>query len=349
MTLKKVIGWIFCIVVIVAISFFYHEGKLFEDTVIDEIDLEDIVEIETNANKESTISKSEVLNDKETNYNSGESNDSVEDEVRKEAEDIPFSDGNKEDIESLEKTADTKLETMAGAYSTLSNSKNAWGFVRKPEGFRPEFHGPYTKVLDNYEGIYAGSNENKVIYLTFDEGYENGYTASILDTLKEKGVTAIFFVTMPYVKQNPELIKRMVNENQLIGNHTVNHPSMPEVTDDEKLINEIMELHNYMIDTYNYEMTYLRPPKGEYSERTVKLALDLGYKTVLWSSAYDDWDTNKQKGTDYAKKMIYNNLHNGCVMLLHAVSKDNSAVLGEAIDEIRNRGYEFKSLEEFER
>ena len=124
---------------------------------------------------------------------------------------------------------------------------------------------------------------------------------------------------------------------------------MPEVTNDEKLIKEIMDLHNYMVENYNYEMTYLRPPKGEYSERTVKLALDLGYKTVLWSSAYDDWDTNKQNRIDYAKKMIYNNLHNGSVMLLHAVSKDNANVLSEAIDEIRNRGYVFKSLDDFER
>ena len=94
-------------------------------------------------------------------------------------------------------------------------------------------------------------------------------------------------------------------------------------------------------------MTYLRPPKGEYSERTVKIAKDLGYRTVLWSSAYDDWDTSKQDRLDYARKMIYNYAHNGCVMLLHAVSKDNTALLGEVIDTLRNSGYEFKSLDDF--
>lgn len=259
----------------------------------------------------------------------------------------------KNDVQDMDIGADSgdniKVQTSTEAYSALSNKTNAWGFVRKPEGIQPEFYGPYTKVLDDYEGIYAGNNEEKVIYLTFDEGYENGYTTTILDTLKEKDVVATFFVTMPYVKQNPDLIKRMIDEGHIVGNHTVNHPSMPEVTDDTKLVNEIMELHNYMLDNYNYEMTYLRPPKGEYSERTVKISLDLGYKTVLWSSAYDDWDTSKQDRLDYARKMIYNNLHNGCVMLLHAVSKDNDAVLGEAIDEIRSRGYEFKSLDEFER
>ena len=242
-----------------------------------------------------------------------------------------------------------KLETVSSSYSNLSNKTNAWGFVRKPEGTQPEFYGPYTKILDEYEGIYCGSNDEKIIYLTFDEGYENGYTGPILDTLKEKEVTAIFFVTMPYVKQNPDLVKRMIDEGHFVGNHTVNHPSMPEVTNDEKLVKEVMDLHDYVKENFNYEMEFLRPPKGEYSERTVKLCLDLGYKNVLWSGAYDDWDTKKQDRLDYARKMILNNLHNGEVMLLHAVSKDNSALLGEVIDEIRNRGYEFATLDEFKR
>lgn len=219
------------------------------------------------------------------------------------------------------------LEVVSHSYTTASNEKCAWGFVRKPNGASPEFYGPHAKVLDANEGIYKGNPEEPVLYLTFDEGYENGYTASILDTLKEKEVTAAFFVTMPYVKQNPELIQRMIDEGHIVGNHTVNHPSMPEVTDNEKLTKEVMDLHHYLVDNFHYEMHYLRPPKGEYSERTVKLCLDLGYRHVLWSSAYADWDPNNQKGNDYAKKMICNNFHNGGVMLLHAVSKDNAAVL----------------------
>lgn len=133
------------------------------------------------------------------------------------------------------------------------------------------------------------------------------------------------------------------------GNHTVNHPSMPSVTNDDKLRKEIMDLHDYVLENFDYEMTYLRPPKGEYSERTVAISRDLGYRTVLWSSAYADWDVNNQKGSEYAKGMILDNLHNGSVMLLHAVSKDNDAVLGDVIDEIRNRGYEILPLQEFER
>lgn len=251
--------------------------------------------------------------------------------------DVIFGDVQKEEkmssgeiiTENKEITEDINIKTemVEVSSSNLSNKTNAWGFVRKKDNIQPEFAAQYTKVLDAYEGIYVGNKEEKNIYLTFDEGYENGYTDDILDTLKEKEVTAVFFVTMPYVKQNADLVKRMIDEGHIVGNHTVNHPSMPEVTNDEKLKKEIMDLHDYVKENFNYEMTFLRPPKGEYSERTVKISLDLGYKTVLWSSAYDDWDVNKQGRLDYARKMILNNLHNGCVMLLHAVSKDNTELL----------------------
>lgn len=243
---------------------------------------------------------------------------------------------------------DITVEVIPVSNANLSNTTYAWGFRRMKDNVQPEFTASYTKVLDDYEGIYVGNKDDKSIYLTFDEGYENGYTGAILDTLKEKEVTAVFFVTMPYVKQNSELVQRMIDEGHIVGNHTVNHPSMPSVTDDTKLEEEITKLHDYVKENFDgYEMTYLRPPKGEYSERTVKISKDLGYKTVLWSSAYDDWDTSKQDRLDYARKMIYNYTHNGCVMLLHAVSKDNTALLGEVIDTLRNEGYEFKSLDEF--
>lgn len=243
---------------------------------------------------------------------------------------------------------DIIIEVVPVSTVNLSNTTYAWGFRRMKDNVQPEFTASYTKVLDDYEGIYVGNKEDKVIYLTFDEGYENGYTGAILDTLKEKEVTAVFFVTMPYVKQNAELVQRMIDEGHIVGNHTVNHPSMPSVTDDAKLEEEITKLHDYVKENFGgYEMTYLRPPKGEYSERTVKIAKDLGYKTVLWSSAYDDWDTSKQDRLDYARKMIIDYSHNGCVMLLHAVSKDNTALLGEVIDTLRNSGYELKSLDEF--
>ncbi len=257
---------------------------------------------------------------------------------------------NKEDIKAsgeIQKEEEIKTEIIQTSTSTLSNQKCAWGFRRMKENKQPEFSSVFTKPLDEYNGIYVGNKDEKVIYLTFDEGYENGYTAEILDTLKEKEVPAIFFVTMPYVKQNKELVQRMIDEGHIVGNHTVNHPSMPEVLDDEKVRKEVMDLHDYVKENFNYEMTFIRPPKGEYSERTVKICRDLGYTTVLWSAAYDDWDVKKQDRLDYARSMIYNNLHNGSVMLLHAVSKDNTKLLPEVIDKIREDGYELCSLDEF--
>lgn len=253
---------------------------------------------------------------------------------------------NYQNIDVVE-TVETESGEVSINTSALDNKTYAWGFRRMKDGVQPEFTVSYANVLKKYEGIYVGNEEKKVVYLTFDEGYENGYTATILDTLKEKDVPATFFVTQPYVKKNQELVQRMIDEGHIVGNHTVNHPSMPSVTDDEKLKNEIMNLHNYVKENFGYDMSFLRPPKGEYSERTVAISKNLGYITVLWSQAYDDWDVNNQKGVDYAKKMILNNLHNGAVILLHAVSKDNTEVLGEVIDEIRNRGYEIRSLDEF--
>lgn len=271
-----------------------------------------------------------------SNINSNDENDKIVEET-KEEEVIKFEE---------EKKLDDVTEISVNA-TALSNKTNAWGFVRKKDGVQPEFAAIYTKSLNDYKGIYVGNKEEQVVYLTFDEGYENGYTPAILDTLKEKDCPATFFVTTPYVKKNADLVQRMIDEGHIVGNHTVNHPSMPSVTDDEKLKNEVMGLHDYIKENFDYEMAYLRPPKGEYSERTVAISKDLGYTTVLWSQAYDDWDVNNQKGIEYAKKMILNNLHNGAVILLHAVSKDNTEVLGEVIDEIRNRGYEIRALDEF--
>lgn len=279
------------------------------------------------------------------NFDELEDSNIAKDENIKEFESVS-GEKNKTSGEIVENN-DIKVEVIETATSNLSNTKCAWGFRRMKDNVQPEFSAGYVAPLKEYNGIYAGNNEEKNIYLTFDEGYENGYTADILDTLKEKEVTAVFFVTMPYVKQNADLVKRMIDEGHVVGNHTVNHPSMPEVLDDEKLKKEVMDLHEYVKENFSYEMTFIRPPKGEYSERTVKICRDLGYTTVLWSAAYDDWDTKKQDRLDYARKMILNNLHNGCVMLLHAVSKDNTALLPEVIDEIRNQGYNLISLEEF--
>ena len=193
-----------------------------------------------------------------------------------------------------------------------------------------------------------GNNEKKYVYLTFDLGYEAGYTEKILEVLKQNEVTAVFFITAHYVNTQPELVQKMIDYNQIIGNHTVNHKSMPSCNLDT-IKTEVMDLHTAISKKFGYEMKYIRPPKGEYSERTVAYCNSLGYTTVMWSFAYDDWDENKQGREDYGKNKILDNLHNGEIMLLHATSKDNANILDEVIKKTKEAGYEFKSIDEFEK
>ena len=193
-----------------------------------------------------------------------------------------------------------------------------------------------------------GNPEKKYIYLTFDAGYEAGYTEGILKVLKENDVSAAFFITAHYVNTAPELVKKMIQNGNIVGNHTVNHANLPALSD-EKIKEEIMKLHNSIYDVTGYEMTYFRPPKGEFSERTASIVESLGYTSVMWSNAYDDWDKNKQGRSDYGKKKVLDNLHNGAIILLHSTSEDNLTMLDSMIKEAKAMGYEFKSLDEFER
>ena len=145
-----------------------------------------------------------------------------------------------------------------------------------------------------------------------------------------------------------DIVKRMIEDGHIVGNHTVNHKCLPNLRDEE-IKDEVMKLHNAVYEKFGYEMKYFRPPKGEFSERVISKVKELGYTTVMWSSAYDDWDKNKQGRTEYGKKKILDNMHNGCVLLLHSTSEDNSKILNEVIKEVKNMGYEFKNIDEFER
>lgn len=241
------------------------------------------------------------------------------------------------------KTKDVTVTTSSGI---LSNVKIGWGIKRNDNHEQPDLGSNNKRLIDENNDIAIGNDSDKFVYLTFDMGYEAGYTESILNTLKENNVTAVFFITGHYLNSQPELVKRMIDEGHIVGNHTVNHYSMPDLND-EKLKEEVTKLHTAVYEKFGYEMKYLRPPKGEYSQRTLALTKKLGYTTVMWSFAYDDWDENKQGREEYAKEKILSNIHNGCVMLLHATSKDNCNILDYVIKEIKNMGYEFKNLEEF--
>ncbi|MBR0427238.1 MAG: polysaccharide deacetylase family protein [Clostridia bacterium] len=228
----------------------------------------------------------------------------------------------------------------------LSNKKIEWGIQRKNNHEQPNLGTKNVELINKYNGMALGNSEKKYIYLTFDLGYEAGYTAKILDALKENNVQGTFFITAHYVNTADELLKRMIDEGHIVGNHTVNHKSMPTLSDEE-LKSEVMKLHSQVFEKYNYEMKYLRPPKGEYSERTLSLCEKLGYKTVMWSFAYVDWDEKKQPSESEAMDKIISNLHNGEIMLLHATSKTNADVMDKMIKRVQEEGYEFIGLEEF--
>lgn len=190
-----------------------------------------------------------------------------------------------------------------------------------------------------YDALFIGGNQKKII-LTFDEGYENGYTAGILDTLKAKKVSAVFFITGDYLERESALIQRMIDEGHIIGNHSVNHKSLPSITVEEAA-EEILNLHQQVEEQFHYTMTLFRPPKGEYSEKTLMLAKTLGYQNIFWSFAYKDWEVDNQMGVTAAFDKVCKGLHPGAIYLLHAVSSDNAALLGDWIDYVRAQGYEF--------
>lgn len=220
----------------------------------------------------------------------------------------------------------------------LSNKKDGWGQgTHKDSLNRPTGSLSAQKKYGKYDAKFIMENEKK-IYLTFDEGYENGYTDDILDVLKEKDVKAVFFVTLSYAKSNPKLIRRMIDEGHIVGNHSSKHFSYPE-SDLQTVYEDFIGLHNYIVENFNYEMKLFRFPMGEYSERTLALVQELGYESLFWSYAYKDWEPKEQPTKEEAFNKITSNAHPGALYLLHAVSKTNTEVLGSVIDKFRADGY----------
>ncbi|MDF2925689.1 MAG: polysaccharide deacetylase [Paenibacillaceae bacterium] len=200
-----------------------------------------------------------------------------------------------------------------------------FGFQKSRNGQLPSIaQEGFMESVKRHNGIFLGNTEEKELYLTFDNGYENGYTTAILDVLKEKQVPAAFFVTGHYIKDQPELIKRMASDGHLVGNHSWSHPDMSQIS--ETRIADELEKVRAGVEalTGNKEMRYLRPPRGIFSERVLAASERLGYISVFWSVAYKDWDTAQQRGAQYAYDTVMGQLHPGAVILLHSVSKDNT-------------------------
>ena len=199
--------------------------------------------------------------------------------------------------------------------------------------------------LSKYDAYYVNPKcKKKKIFLTFDCGYENGFTPKILDVLKRQKVVAAFFVTKPFIREGTELVRRMKREGHIVGNHTVHHKSMPTLSDRDNK-QEIIDCAQYCKEATGYEMDhFIRPPMGEYNEKTLKLTKSMGYKTIFWSMAYVDFDVNKQPGKDYVVEHFKKYTHNGAIPLMHNVSQSNAEALDEVITNLKKEGYEFESL-----
>lgn len=238
------------------------------------------------------------------------------------------------------------LPSFAYAYS---NEAKHWGIPRNRDETPPDAGKEFTSIIEKYDGFYLGNTKKKDIYLTFDNGYENGYTAKILDVLKEKKVPATFFITGHYIKDQPELVKRMAKEGHIIGNHSWHHPDLTTIGD-EKFREELIMIEKAVRElTGQKDMKYLRPPRGIFSERTLAISREMGYYNVFWSLAFIDWKTEQQRGWRYAYDNVMSLIHPGSILLLHSVSSDNAEALGKIIDDLRKRGYQFKSLDDLVR
>ena len=199
--------------------------------------------------------------------------------------------------------------------------------------------------LSKYDAYYVNPKcKKKKIFLTFDCGYENGFTPKILDVLKKQKIVAAFFVTKPFIREGRELVRRMKKEGHIVGNQTVHHKSMPTLSDRDNK-QEIIDCAEYCKEATGYEMDhFIRPPMGEYNEKTLKLTKSMGYKTIFWSMAYVDFDVNKQPGKQYVVEHFKKYTHNGAIPLMHNVSQSNAEALDEVITNLKKEGYQFESL-----
>jgi len=203
------------------------------------------------------------------------------------------------------------------------------------------------RELAKFDGAYLGDTTQKVLYLTFDAGYENGCTGKILDVLKKHQVSAAFFLVGNYMQTNPDLVRRMAAEGHIVGNHTMHHPDMSKIQELSAFQKELEGVEKLYRDITGEEMPkYYRPPQGIYNGKNLEMAQSLGYKTVFWSLAYVDWNNDKQPTAEYAYGKLLPRTHNGAVILLHSTSKTNAEILDELLTKWKDMGYRFAPISE---
>lgn len=232
----------------------------------------------------------------------------------------------------------TAMAMPVSAVYALDNTVIGYGQGTATDSLnRPTDALQFNDRYGDYDACAVSGDEKRII-ITFDQGYENGYTEKILDTLKEKNVKAIFFLTGDYAKKEEYLVKRMINEGHTLGNHGMTHASLPKLSQNEAE-EEIMSLHNFVLNNYGYEMQYFRCPCGEYSEQALETVQKCGYKTVFWSFAYVDWKTDSQPLPAEGIDKLTKSAHEGEILLLHSVSATNAQILGDVIDNFREQGF----------
>lgn len=201
--------------------------------------------------------------------------------------------------------------------------------------------------LKKYEAFYLGDTSQKKIYLTFDAGYENGYTADILQTLKKHNVRAAFFLVGNYIQTSPDLVKQMVADGHIVGNHTMTHPDMGAIAEESAFREELEGLEKLYQEVTGEQLPkFYRPPQGKFSVENLKMAQKMGYKTVFWSLAYADWLNDQQPTREEAFDKLIPRIHNGAVVLLHSTSQTNAAILDELLTKWEDMGYTFAPLTE---
>lgn len=235
-------------------------------------------------------------------------------------------------------------------YVTTTNAQalatENWGLGFGQEGAQPSGNTSAAE-LGKYDAYYVGGNEDKVIYLTFDCGYENGNTEAILDALKKHNAKATFFVVGHYLESAPDLVKRMLADGHTVGNHTYHHPDMSSISSMEQFRKEMDDAAKLFEQTTGQKMSmYYRPPQGKYSTENLKMAKELGYSTFFWSLAYVDWNQDSQPTHEEAFKKLTGRIHPGAVVLLHNTSKTNGEILDELLTKWEEMGYTYGTLED---
>ena len=234
---------------------------------------------------------------------------------------------------------------IVSQFTYKSIETGAWGLSFRQEHTAPI--GPASSdELARFNAAYIGNTQEKVIYLTFDAGYENGCTEKILDALKAHHAPAAFFLVGNYIEKNADLVRRMVEEGHIVGNHTMHHPDMSKLSTKDAFSKELTDLENLFQETTGKELPkYYRPPQGIYSKDNLLMAKELGYQTVFWSLAYMDWNNESQPTAEEAYAKLLPRIHDGAVVLLHSTSQTNAAILDDLLTKWENMGYRFASID----